>query len=100
MKVYFFTCSYFRILYAVRCYTLEGFIDINSRKYSMIYTQSTHLISTTTLNDYTVPRFSCKVQFSDHVTYFPATMTQLFSNKEKERKKMRSCELIMRSLSC
>ena len=65
----------------------------------MIYTQSTHLISTTTLNDYTVPRFTCKVQFSDHLTRFPATMMQLFSNKDKERKKMRSCGMIMRSLS-
>ena len=37
----------------------------------MIYTQSTHLISSTTPNDYTVPRLSCKVfrsrdEFSRH----------------------------------
>ena len=42
----------------------------------MIYTQSTHLISSTTPNDYTVLRLSCKAQFSDHVTSFPATVTQ------------------------
>ena len=47
----------------------------------MIYTQSTHSIGTTTPNDYTVPRLSYKVQFSDHVTSFPATMTQYFLTK-------------------
>ena len=51
-------------------------MDINSRKVSMIYTQSTDSISSTTPNDYTVPRLLYKVQFSDHVTSFPATMTQ------------------------
>ena len=59
---------------------LKRFIDINSRKNSMIYTQSAHSISSTTPNDYTVPRLLHKVQFSDHVTSFPATMTQYFSN--------------------
>ena len=46
----------------------------------MIYIQSEHSISSTTPNDYTVPRLLHKVQFSDHVTSFPATMTQYFSN--------------------
>ena len=46
----------------------------------MIYTQSTHSISSTTPNDYTVPRHLYKVQFSDHVTSFPAIMTQQFSH--------------------
>ena len=61
---------------SVLCSRLKGFVDINSRKNSMIYTQSTHLIGSTTPNDYTVPRLSCKAQFLDHVTSFPATMTQ------------------------
>ena len=58
IRVYFFTCSFFRILYSVL--HTKGFIDINSRKNSMIYTQSTHFISSTTPNDYTVLRLSCK----------------------------------------
>ena len=56
--------------------TIKKFIDINSRKISMINTQSTHSINSTTPNDNTVPRLSCRVQFSDHVTSFPAIMTQ------------------------
>ena len=47
-------------------------------KISMIYAQSSHWISSTTPNNYTVPRLLCKVQFSDHVTSFPATMKQQF----------------------
>ena len=65
--VYFLTCSYFRIsnsvlctLYSVLCSTLKGFIGINFRKKSMIYTQSTHSISSTTSNDNAVPRLSYK----------------------------------------
>ena len=61
---------------SVLCFKPKEFININSRKVSMIYTQSTHSISSTTPNDYTVPRLLYKVQFSDHVTSFPATMTQ------------------------
>ena len=70
----FFTCSYFRILYYVL--HLKNSSTSIRVKIAMIYTQSTHSISSTTPNDYTVPRLLCKVQFSDHVTSFPATMTQ------------------------
>ena len=44
-----------KMVYSVLCSTLQGFIDINSRKISMTYTQSTHLINFSTPNDYTVP---------------------------------------------
>ena len=67
---------------SVLCSTLKGFIDINSCKNSMIYTSSTHQTSSTTPNDYTVPRLLCKAEFPEHVTSFPATMTQYFPNSD------------------
>ena len=42
----------------------------------MIYTQSIHSTSATTPDDHIVPRLLYKVQVLDHLTSFPATMTQ------------------------
>ena len=65
---------------SVLCSTIKEFIDINSRKVSMIYTQSIHSTSATTPDDHIVPRLLYKVQVLDHLTSFPATMTQQFSH--------------------
>ena len=46
----------------------------------MIYPQSIHSTSATTPDDHIVPRLLYKVQVLDHLTSFPATMTQYFSN--------------------
>ena len=80
-----------RILYSVL--HLKEFIDINLRKNSMIYTQSTHLISSTTPNDYPVPRLSCKVfrsrdEFSRHnddnfLTHSPPWLTQVNQQRKE-----------------
>ena len=46
----------------------------------MIYTQSIHWISSTTPNNYTVPRLLCKLQFSDHVTFSRHNDAIIFSH--------------------
>ena len=81
IKVYFFTCSscsYFRILYSL-LHLKDSSTSIGVKiRWS---TLNLHSIGITTPNDYTFPRLLYKVQFSDHVTSFPSTMTQYFLTK-------------------
>ena len=77
------------------CSTLKGFIDINSLKISMISTQSTHSINSTTPNEYTLPS---RAMLSSQITSFPATMTQYFSNSQRHSETTQTTEFTAASI--